>query len=202
MRRSEFEVNDTHLIQEILASCEHGTLCLVDGDEPYAVPLNFVWYDEKICFHGSKEGRKMEVIAKNPKASFSVVKPLSLLPSYFSNTRSACPASQLYISVHFVGTVEIVEDVMQKANVLNALMQKLQPEGGYENIEPSNPMYKKAVENIGIGMLHPSSISCKLKAGQNLNEERRALLIEKLTERGTPLDLLSVKLIRQMSERV
>ena len=202
MRRSEFEVNDTHLIQEVLASCEHGTLCLVDGDEPYAVPLNFVWHDEGICFHGSKEGRKMEVIAQNPKASFSVVKPLSLLPSYFSNTRSACPASQLFISVHFVGEIEIVEDATQKANILNALMQKLQPEGGYENIEPSNPMYKKAVENIAIGRLHPTSISCKLKAGQNLNEEKKALLIEKLSERGTPLDLLSIKLIKQMSERV
>lgn len=202
MRRSEFEVNDTHLIQEVLASCEHGTLCLVDEGEPYAVPLNFAWHDGKICFHGSKEGRKMEVIAKNSKASFSAVKPLSLLPSYFSNTRSACPASQLFISVHFVGMVEIVEDVMQKANVLNALMQKLQPEGGYENIEPSNPMYKKAVENIAIGRLHPSSISCKLKAGQNLNEERKALLIEKLNERGEPLDLLSVQWIEQMSKRV
>lgn len=202
MRRSEFEVNDRHLIQEVLASCEHGTLCLVDEGEPYAVPLNFVWHDETICFHGSKEGRKMEVIAKNPKASFSVVKPLSLLPSYFSNTRSACPASQLFISVHFVGEIEIVEDVMQKASVLNALMQKLQPEGGYESIEVTSPMYKKAVENIAIGRLHPVAISCKLKAGQNLNEEKRALLIEKLSERGTPLDLLSVKLIRQMCERV
>ncbi|WP_333803878.1 pyridoxamine 5'-phosphate oxidase family protein [Sulfurospirillum sp.] len=202
MRRSEFEVNDIQLAQEILASCEHGTLCLVDGDEPYAVPLNFAWYDGKICFHGSKEGRKMEVIAKNPKASFSVVKPLSLLPSYFSNTRAACPASQLYISVHFVGMIELVEELSQKANVLNALMQKLQPEGGYENIEASNPMYKKAVENIGIGTLIPTSISFKIKAGQNLNEERRALLIEKLSERGEPLDLLSVKLIKQMNEKV
>lgn len=202
MRRSEFEVTDKHLIEEVCATCEHGTLCLVDEGEPYAVPLNFVWHDGKICFHGSKEGRKMEVIAKNPKASFSVVKPLSLLPSYFSNTRSACPASQLYISVHFVGEIEIVENVMQKANILNALMQKLQPEGGYESIDATTPMYKKAVENIAIGRLHPSSLSCKLKAGQNLNEEKRALLIEKLSERGTPLDILSIKLIKQMRERV
>lgn len=202
MRRAEFEVNDKQLIEEVLATCEHGTLCLVDEGEPYAVPLNFVWHDESICFHGSKEGRKMEVIAQNPKASFSVVKPLSLLPSYFSNTRAACPASQLYISVHFVGTIELVDELSEKANVLNALMQKLQPEGGYETIDATTPMYKKAVENIAIGKLVPSSISCKLKAGQNLNEEKRALLIEKLTERGEPLDLLSVKLISQMSKRV
>ena len=202
MRRSEFEINDKALVEELFATCEHGTLCLVDEDEPYAVPLNFVWHDETICFHGSKEGRKMEVIAKNPKASFSVVKPLSVLPSYFSNTRSACPASQLYMSVHLVGRIEIVDDVAKKADVLNALMQKLQPEGGYEPLEASHPMYKKALENIGICRLHPTSLSCKLKAGQNLNEERKALLIEKLSERGTPLDLLSVRWIQQMSKSV
>ena len=70
MRRSEFEINDKALVEELFATCEHGTLCLVDEDEPYTVPLNFVWHDETICFHGSQEGRKMEVIAKNSKASF------------------------------------------------------------------------------------------------------------------------------------
>ena len=106
------------------------------------------------------------------------------------------------MSVHVVGRIEIVDDVAKKADVLNALMQKLQPEGGYEPLEASHPMYKKALENIGICRLHPTSLSCKLKAGQNLNEERKALLIEKLSERGTPLDLLSVRWIQQMSKSV
>lgn len=202
MRRAEFEVHDRALFEELLATCEFGTLSLIDGDEPYGVPLNFVWYEERICFHGAKEGRKMNAIAKNPKATYSVVKPLSLLPSYFSNTRSACPASQLYISVHFAGNIESVDEPHQKCAILNALMQKLQPEGGYDVIEATNPMYKKAIENIGICALHPQSISFKLKAGQNLTDERRNLLIEKLTERGEPLDLLSVKLIKQMNEKV
>lgn len=45
MRRAEFEINDKALAEELFATCEHGTLCLVDEDEPYAVPLNFVWHD-------------------------------------------------------------------------------------------------------------------------------------------------------------
>ena len=201
MRRAEFEVKDTTLLEELLSTCEYGTLSLIDGDEPYGVPLNFVWYEKSVCFHGSKEGRKMEVIAKNQKASFSVIKPLSLIPSFFSNTRSACPATQLFMSAHFVGNVEMIEDVNQKCNILNALMQKLQPEGGYETILANSPMYKKSVENIGICRLIPISMSLKLKAGQNLNEEKKALLIEKLSERGEALDLLSIKMIHQMSKK-
>ncbi|KFL33165.1 MULTISPECIES: pyridoxamine 5'-phosphate oxidase family protein [unclassified Sulfurospirillum] len=198
MRRAEFEVNDTNRIEELFAECEYGTLCLMDEQEPYGVPLNFVWYEKSLCFHGSKEGRKMELIAKNPRASFSVVKPLSLIPSYFSNTRSASPATQFFISAHITGLIEIVSNADLKCLMLTALMQKLQPEGGYDAIEATNPIYTKMIEQTGLLRLNPESISLKFKAGQNLSEERKKSLIEKLRERGTTLDLLTIDLIKQM----
>ena len=199
MRRAEFEVHDPLIIEEVLNSCEYGTLSLVDGDEPYGVPINFAWHENRLGFHGSLEGRKMDVIAHNAKASFSVVKPLSLLPSYFSNTRSACPASQLYISVHCVGEMKVISDLHVKCSILNALMQKLQPEGGYDQIEANNPVYKKAVERLGICVLEPTSMSLKVKAGQNLSEDRRALLIEKLRQRNSAIDRLSLQFIESLN---
>jgi len=198
MRRAEFEVNDTKRIEALLAECEYGTLCLMDDLVPYGVPLNFVWYEKSLCFHGSKEGRKMELIAKNPKASFSVVKPLSLIPSYFSNTRSASPATQFFISAHVTGLIEIVSNADLKCLMLTALMQKLQPEGGYDAIEANNPIYTKMIEQTGLFRLNPEAISLKFKAGQNLTEERKKSLIEKLHERGNTLDLLTIEMINQM----
>lgn len=198
MRRAEFEVKDTQRIEALLSECEYGTLCLMDDHMPYAVPLNFVWYEKSLCFHGSKEGRKMELIAKNPKASFSVVKPFSLIPSYFSNTRSASPATQFFISAHVTGLIEIVSNTDLKCLMLTALMQKLQPEGGYDAIEASNPIYTKMIEQTGLFRLNPESISLKFKAGQNLTEERKKSLIEKLHERGNTLDLLTIEMINQM----
>ena len=198
MRRAEFEVNDTKRIEALLAECEYGTLCLMDDHMPYAVPLNFVWHEKSLCFHGSKEGRKMELIAKNPKASFSVVKPLSLIPSYFSNTRSASPATQFFISAHVTGLIEIVSNADLKCLMLTALMQKLQPEGGYDTIEATNPIYTKMIEQTGLFRLNPESISLKFKAGQNLTDERKKSLIEKLHERGNTLDLLTIEMINQM----
>lgn len=201
MRRAEFDVKDPKQLKMLLDDCEYGTLCLVDGDEPYPVPLNFVWYEQSICFHGSKEGRKMEVMAKNPKASFSVVKPLSMIPSYFSNTRSASPATQFFISAHMVGKIEIVSDADEKCAMLTALMQKLQPEGGYDAIEAINPIYTKMIEQTGLFRFIPESISLKFKVGQNLSEERKQFLIEKLCERGTDLDKLTVAMIQQMNSK-
>lgn len=199
MRRAEFEVNDTKRIEALFAECEYGTLSLMDDLVPYGVPLNFVWYEKGICFHGSQEGRKMELIAKNPRASFSVVKPLSLIPSYFSNTRSASPATQWFISAHVTGTIEVVSNADLKCLMLTALMQKLQPEGGYDAIKASNPMYTKMIEQTGLFRLNPESISLKVKVGQNLTAERKKILIEKLRERGNELDLISIELIHQMS---
>jgi len=198
MRRAEFEVNDTQRMEALLAECDYGTLSLMDDLVPYGVPLNFVWYEKSLCFHGAKEGRKMELIAKNPRASFSVVKPLSLIPSYFSNTRSAAPATQWFISAHVTGLIEIVTDADLKCLMLTALMQKLQPEGGYDAIEASNPIYTKMIEQTGLFRLNPESISLKVKVGQNLSEERKKSFIEKLRERGNDLDLLSIELIHQL----
>ncbi len=202
MRRSEFEIDNKSQILTLLSECDHGTLSLIDTQGlPYGVPVNFVWWEEGIAFHGSKEGKKMHLLAQNPMASFNAVKSYALIPSYFSKTRSACPATQFFGSVTIAGTVECIESLDAKASALNALMQKLQPENGYDPIDVTSPMYKKMIEQTGLFCLIPESISLKLKAGQNLTEERKALLIEKLTQRGEEIDLLSVKMIHQATIR-
>ena len=197
MRRAEFQCNDPQLLHEILNSTEYGTFALCHENIPYTLPLNFVWFNEAIYAHGAMEGKKIDLINANPNASFSVVKPLSLIPSYFSHTKAACPATQLFISVHMQGTILAHTPIDEKVNALNALMQKLQPEGGYETIAYENPIYKKMLETIGVYKFSPTHISLKLKAGQNLTEERKRLLLEELSKRGTPLDELTIKLIHQ-----
>lgn len=199
MRRAEFSVEDKTAMLEILNSCEYGTLSLSDGDTPYGVPLNFAWLDESIVFHGSLEGKKMELITQNPKASFSVVKPFSFIPSYFSGTTSACPATQFFASITFDGEVEIINDLDKKALALNALMQKMQPEKKYEDIEATNPIYKKMLEKTAVFALHVKSSSIKIKAGQNLTCEKKDSLIKQLSERAEKVDLATIELIKKFS---
>lgn len=197
MRRSEFEVTDKAAFEALLAKCEYGTLSLIDDDEPYGVPVNFVWHCGAVCFHGSREGRKAEIIKKNPKAAFSIVKPYSLIPSYFSDTRAACPATQFFASVHIAGSVEIVENDAEKCAILNAMMQKLQPEGKYETIDAANPIYTKMVSQTAIWKLTPSSKSMKVKAGQNLSDERKEGIIKQLSQRGEGLDMSTVDIMQK-----
>lgn len=47
--------------------------CLGDEDYPYAVPISFVYLNNKIYFHSAKAGHKIDAIVKNPKVSFAVI---------------------------------------------------------------------------------------------------------------------------------
>ncbi len=58
----------------VLDRCTNGVLaCLGDDAYPYAVPLSFVYADEKIYFHCAKAGHKIDAITRHPKVSFAVV---------------------------------------------------------------------------------------------------------------------------------
>ena len=61
-------------INQIMESCKTGILaCLGDDGYPYAVPLNYVYYKDKVYFHCAKSGHKVDAIISNSKVSFTVV---------------------------------------------------------------------------------------------------------------------------------
>lgn len=196
MRRDEFLVTNKETIEEILNECEYGVLSLINENEPYGVPLNFVYFQEKFCFHGAKAGKKIKCIKEDKRASFVGVKEYSRIPSYFSDPNLACPATQFFASVHAQGKVEFVEDVSYKAKILSAFMQKLQKEGGYEPIIP-NEMYNKMLKTTAVFTLTPNTISLKIKAGQNVKEQAFQNLINQLEKRGTKKDLHTIEIMKK-----
>lgn len=73
MRRNKqlLSIDDTVAVME---RCTNGVLaCMGDNDYPYAVPLSYVYLDNKIYFHSAKVGHKVDAIIRNPKVSFSVM---------------------------------------------------------------------------------------------------------------------------------
>jgi len=58
----------------VMNRCTNGVLaCLGDEDYPYAVPLSYVYFNDRIYFHSAKAGHKIDAVTKNPKVSFSVI---------------------------------------------------------------------------------------------------------------------------------
>lgn len=72
MRRFKQEL-DKETCEKILKEEPRGVLAVL-GDEgyPYTVPLDYIYEDGKIYFHGAKVGHKMDAIKKCDKVSFCV----------------------------------------------------------------------------------------------------------------------------------
>lgn len=198
MRRNEFDIQDKQSITNVLSECEYGTLSLISEGKPYGVAVNFVWYNDRVFIHGAKEGRKVDAIKKSPLGSFLVVKPYSVIPSYFSQTLAACPATQFFASVYIQGSIKELKTPQAKAIVLNKLMEKLQSEGKYEPIAYEKPMYTKMIDKTAIFELTPNHISCKIKVGQNLSSEKLENIMTYLKERGESLDTQTLELMQKL----
>lgn len=201
MRRSEFEVSDPQAIESVLRECEYGVLSLMSRDEPYGVAINFAYREGAVYFHGSIEGRKVEAIGEGAKVAFLVVKPYAYIPSYFSDTSAAYPATQFFTSVHISGEAIPVKDEREKAFGLTALMEKMQPEGKYEPIIAAPPIYTKMMELTGVYKIVPNVMSLKVKAGQNLPKERYDTLIKHIEMRNGSNDSSTIQLMRQFHKK-
>ena len=194
-----FEITNKEIINEMLNNGEYGTLAICDNNKPYSLPINFVRLNNEIYFHGSKKGRKIDILKNNQFASFSVVESYSMIQSYFSsNDELACPATQFFKSIITDGEIKFVENYDEKVKVLSELMKKLQKEGKYKPL--SEEVYQKAINATTIYKLIPNEIKAKFKFGQHLNQERFDMIIKHLEERGNKKDILTIKLMKELKD--
>ncbi|MBN1211554.1 MAG: pyridoxamine 5'-phosphate oxidase family protein [candidate division Zixibacteria bacterium] len=198
MRRNEFYTGDDNTIREILDAAVVGYLGVLTPDGyPRVVPLNFVRIDEIVYIHGANEGEKYESLKASGKVTFHVNIPLSVIPSYWISVKSAGGATQFYKSVQIKGRAFFIEDLGEKAAVLQKLMDKYQPEGGFKEIKPDDKMYTNLLNNTAVIGINAEKVTAKVKIGQQYPEERRRALIEKLEERGRAIDHATAEEIRK-----
>ena len=122
MTRRERQVTDKNEIIKILDKSKVVHLGMVDGDEPYVVPMNYGYTMEDgkltLYLHGAKRGRKLDVMRANPKVFFEMC--CDIVPF---EGEVACKYGITYASVMGRGIAEIVEDVEEKKFALSALMK-------------------------------------------------------------------------------
>ena len=193
----KLEIKSKEKVIEFLSSQQTGRIASIDDNGfPQIIPMNFVFINDAIYMHSHIRGEKLDNIKRNQKVGFEVDKSLEFLPSYFSDPADASLADTLYISVIIKGNAGIVSDKEEKTNALNGLMEKYQPEGGYEPIRSDMDVLKE-VEVIKIV---PESLKGKYKIGQNMDMKSRIDLAKKIFERNTPtsketLDIMGFKII-------
>jgi len=90
-----------------------------ESGNPYVFPLNFGFRDNVIYMHGAHQGKKIDILKKNPRVciNFSTDKILR-----YQNEQVACSWTMRYRSVLCYGTVEFIEDPDEKRIALDAIM--------------------------------------------------------------------------------
>ncbi len=130
MRRGKqlLSMDDT---KAVMNRCTNGVLaCLGDEDYPYAVPLSYVYFNDKIYFHSAKAGHKIDAITKNPKVSFSVIDEDTIISNEYTT---------YFRSVIAFGKARIVEgDEWMES--FRALVEK------YSGDQPEKAKHKEITE--------------------------------------------------------
>ena len=143
MRRTDLEVTDRKHMREILEDCPLVHLGLSDGSEPYVIPMNFgVEMDEQTCvfyFHCAREGRKLDIMAKNPRVCVEATIYTPRPRSGAGSAESCCGREDAdrsgeaggnghrghrglrYQCVVATGTATILEDEAERRAALSAL---------------------------------------------------------------------------------
>lgn len=126
MRRKDREIKDFDEIIKIIKACETCVIALNDDDFPYIVPLNF-GLDVKdnevyLYFHCASEGKKIDLIKKDNRASFEMDCEHNFI---LYEEEMSCTMG--YASVMGHGTIEFVPDE-EKYDALKILMRQYHSE--------------------------------------------------------------------------
>lgn len=165
-----------------------------EAGQPVLRTLHSVLVDGAICFHAAPVGEKAEAVGK--AAVIAADELVATIPSYVFDPERACPATTYYRSVQIHGTLEPVDDPALKARVLQALMEKYQPEGGHAPITADDPRYRGAVRGIAVNRMSLAQIDGKAKLGQNRGNDELLGVLRFLWGRGEAGDPRAIDLVR------
>ena len=118
--RSKANMLTNEEVENILKTSPNGTLALYgENGYPYSVPVNFVYSDGKIYFHGAAEGYKLDCMKNDPHVSFSVIGKDDIAKENFTT---------LFSSVIAFGTIRVIDTMEEKIPVLEAMVGKYSAE--------------------------------------------------------------------------
>ena len=119
LRRKDKEITDRDVIAEILSAGKFASMALCRDDEPYLVTLSYGHDREKkaLYFHCAKEGRKIDFLKANARASAMVLEDRGY-------RKGEC--DHAYRSVVLHGEIHVVEDLDEKKHAMEVLLHHLE----------------------------------------------------------------------------
>jgi hypothetical protein len=140
----------------LIDRCSHGIAALSTGeDTPYCIPLSLVRVGESLYFHTALEGRKIDLLRRNPRVCVTFVgedDPAYVKGGYYTT---------YFQSAVVTGTAVEVTQAQEKISALRALCAKLTPEAMTgDNFEKA---VAQSLEKTGVWRIDMDQIDGKAK---------------------------------------
>ncbi|MEZ4319350.1 MAG: GNAT family N-acetyltransferase [Myxococcota bacterium] len=164
----------------------------VDG--PHVRPVHPIVLDGRVFWHGATKGEKSEWVGRT--AVLTAHEVVAEIPSWFRHPERACPATTYYRSGEVRGPLVQIDDLDLKLAVLQSLMERYQPEGGYRPLSLEDPMYTGAIRGIGIYAIDGEPVG-RAKLGHDRTDAERHAILDGLWTRGAPGDDRAIEAIWQ-----
>jgi nitroimidazol reductase NimA-like FMN-containing flavoprotein (pyridoxamine 5'-phosphate oxidase superfamily) len=146
MRHRDRELKDRETIRALLERTPVGRIATINRRGfPVIKPVNFLYWRGKVYIHSSSKGEKTADIRRGSPVCFEVDTPIA----YVTAGGNACSANYYYRSLIAKGGATFVNRRERKMEVLNRMMEKYQPEGGFGGIS-QDVLQKTAVIEIAI----------------------------------------------------
>ncbi len=122
---------ETPWVEELLRTAEivHVATLKEDG-APILRPVNFLYEAGKVYIHTGPKSGKIAQIMKDPRVCLEIEQVLRYVPA----AGRPCSATYSCRSVVMDGTAGLVKERERKQAILQKLMEKYQPEGGYRPV--------------------------------------------------------------------
>lgn len=152
--------NDKAKIDRFLTEQRVGTLSMCENEgRPYALPVNYIYWNDKIYIHGMGSGKKNDVLAANPSVCFTVFEE-------FGTVADPMPAKcdTAYLSVVIFGKAVLVQDVAEKTEVLAQLLEKFMPRFFKTPLAPHFvETYRSSFDNnvVAVYCIDPEDLTAK-----------------------------------------
>ncbi len=118
MRRTDKEITDIAVMEEIIQKAQVCRIALCDNGMPYIVPLNFGYNDRVVYAHCASSGRKLDIIKANNAVCVEFESNTELVTA-----ESACKWTMRYYCVMGFGHAGLVTDANEKKAALDCIMK-------------------------------------------------------------------------------
>src|SRR5262245_52925384 len=176
-------------IDRLVDSQELGRLVTVGPDgTPHIGLYPFIRDGETVDLHLVRADEQIADLRERPTCVFELDDVLGVIPSYWVHKEYAGSATAYHRTVIFECVASIDEDPSAIAAQQQRLLDRYQPEGGYRKLDPEDPLYRGALNQLAAVKLRISRCRPKWKLGQNRPPDARRNVIAELRRRGRPND--------------